>query len=448
MDKETLYKLDKWHEEDEFQKILDEISLMAEEEMSYDVISHLARALNNLGRYEEAIEKLLSVEEEGKNDFYWHFRIGYAYYYLEEFEKARDEFERAWELDQNDEDAMHFIGLCKEKLQEEAGFKQEDYDPYLYTEEQLKVVERHIERRIGHFNRVFHEIVSPDIHVDIAIIEPTPDRNYYTLVTMGMGAHRMTVPPNLEGENFDRAELVICLPPDWPLNSSSETWFWPIRWLKVMARLPGEQNTWLAWGHTVSNTEPFAENTRLSGMIVCNMEEFDEGADKCILPNGECINFYQIVPLYREEIDYKLRHSKEELLRMLDNIDYVVDLDRPSQCVSESDKKLAIPQEEIRTVLWDWYEPSGCKATDRIMVDGEKVGYMYREEPDPDMPDSGWRFLAGDEPDEYLNDPVNLGVYSLNTVCNYDPDIIPLLRAPYGTAYYRDETGKFKKRIV
>ena len=64
------------------------------------------------------------------------------------------------------------------------------------------------------------------------------------------------------------------------------------------------------------------------------------------------------------------------------------------------------------------------------------------------MPDSGWRFLAGDEPDEYLNDPVNLGVYSLNTVCNYDPDIIPLLRAPYGTAYYRDETGKFKKRIV
>lgn len=160
MDKETLYKLDKWHEEDEFQKILDEISLMAEEEMTYDVISHLARALNNLGRYEEAIEKLLSVEEEGKNDFYWHFRMGYAYYYLEEFEKARDEFERAWELDQNDEDAMHFIGLCKEKLQEEAGFKQEDYDPYLYTEEQLKVVERHIERRIGHFNRVFHEIVS------------------------------------------------------------------------------------------------------------------------------------------------------------------------------------------------------------------------------------------------------------------------------------------------
>ena len=36
-----------------------------------------------------------------------------------------------------------------------------------------------------------------------------------------------------------------------------------------------------------------------------------------------------------------------------------------------------------------------------------------------------------------------MGVYSLNTICNYDPDILPLLTAPYGTAYARGEDGKF-----
>ena len=77
------------------------------------------------------------------------------------------------------------------------------------------------------------------------------------------------------------------------------------------------------------------------------------------------------------------------------------------------------------------------------MVDGSRIGYMYREEPDPDMPDSGWRFTAGDESSDYMMDPDKAGIYSLNTVCNYDPDIIPLLDAPYGTAYYRDETGHF-----
>lgn len=55
----------------------------------------------------------------------------------------------------------------------------------------------------------------------------------------------------------------------------------------------------------------------------------------------------------------------------------------------------------------------------------------------------GWRFTAGDESSDYMMDPDKAGIYSLNTVCNYDPDIIPLLDAPYGTAYYRDETGHF-----
>ena len=65
---------------------------------------------------------------------------------------------------------------------------------YLYSSEldvYKRQVEAHIEQHFGHFSNVFHEIASPDIHVDIAIVEPTPERNYYTLVTMGMGAHRM-----------------------------------------------------------------------------------------------------------------------------------------------------------------------------------------------------------------------------------------------------------------
>ena len=39
-------------------------------------------------------------------------------------------------------------------------------------------------------------------------------------------------------------------------------------------------------------------------------------------------------------------------------------------------------------------------------VEGCKVGYCYREEPDGGW-DSGWRFTAGDESDEYMDDPNN-----------------------------------------
>lgn len=105
------------------------------------------------------------------------------------------------------------------------------------------------------------------------------------------------------------------------------------------------------------------------------------------------------------------------------------------------EKNWAMKADEMKPLLTDWEEPEGCLATDRILVDGCKVGYMYREEPSTDMPDSGWRFFAGDESDEYVNNTDYVGVYHLNTLCNYDPDIIPLLHAPYGTAYFRGPDG-------
>ncbi len=87
----------------------------------------------------------------------------------------------------------------------------------------------------------------------------------------------------------------------------------------------------------------------------------------------------------------------------------------------------------------------GCLAVDKITVEGKKVGYMYREEPSrPD--DSGWRFFSGEETEEYLGNLENIMIYDVNTIANYDPDIIPFLDAPYATAFGRDpETGEFVK---
>jgi hypothetical protein len=85
----------------------------------------------------------------------------------------------------------------------------------------------------------------------------------------------------------------------------------------------------------------------------------------------------------------------------------------------------------------------GCFATDEITVKGRRVGYAYREAPDHDV-DSGWRFTAGDESDEYMDDADNLGIYDVNTIANYDPDIIPLLESGVGSQFARDPgSGKF-----
>ena len=102
-----------------------------------------------------------------------------------------------------------------------------------------------------------------------------------------------------------------------------------------------------------------------------------------------------------------------------------------------------VKAEDMQNLLPDWEEANGCIATSRITVEGCKVGYCYREEPDGDW-DSGWRFTAGDESDEYMDDPNNAGIYKLNTICNDDPDIIPLLNTPAPCAFERDENGVFQ----
>ena len=80
----------------------------------------------------------------------------------------------------------------------------------------------------------------------------------------------------------------------------------------------------------------------------------------------------------------------------------------------------------------------GCIASNRITVDGMKVGYMYREDVDSSFPDSGWRFFAGDEDEEYTDNPDNFHIFDLNTICNYDNSIIKFLDSPYGSAYIRE----------
>ena len=78
-----------------------------------------------------------------------------------------------------------------------------------------------------------------------------------------------------------------------------------------------------------------------------------------------------------------------------------------------------------------------CFASDKITVASERVGYMYREAPDyPE--DSGWRFMSGTESDAYMDNASNHGIYDVNTIANYDPEIIPFLDAPVGSAYIRD----------
>ena len=216
---------------------------------------------------------------------------------------------------------------CDHSDNEDTQDEEEFSNPEVYTEEEMEAVEGHIQQYFGKVENVFHEIVSPDIHVDICMVPPTEERDYYTLVTMGMGAHRMNVPKELAEYKLERAELAIALPADWKLDQESmkdEKWYWPIRLLKSLARLPIASDTWLGFGHTMDNQEDFAENTKLCAAILTGPQGTQDGSEVCPLPGGEEVNFYQVIPLYEDELDYKLEHDADALLNKMRGISFVV----------------------------------------------------------------------------------------------------------------------------
>jgi hypothetical protein len=107
--------------------------------------------------------------------------------------------------------------------------------------------------------------------------------------------------------------------------------------------------------------------------------------------------------------------------------------------------KFKLKPEEIKEVI-----PSmgSCIASDKITVEGLLVGFMYREDPQ-DENDSGWRFIAGSETQDYIDDPVNSMIFEVNVIANYDPAIIPYLQLPIGSELERlsstDQFVKIKK---
>lgn len=448
--------LDQWNQEDEYQKIIDCLETLSNTQtLDYTLTCQLARAYNNIAdldkpeaeaQLERAEELLRSVADEGRNDPLWHYRLGYSLFCQDREEEALSCFQRTLELDPEDEDAKYFIKECEKYI------AAKQCHPEMYEQGDWDAVEAHLERYFGPCDNVFHEIMSPDIHVDIYIMKPTPERNYYVLSTFGMGAHRMNVPEELADRKLERAEIIVTLPPDWKIGQEGEEWYWPIRWLKILARLPIQEDGWLGWGHTIANPDdaPFADNTRLCGLILTEPQGFDEEAVCCPLPGGDEVNFYQMIPLHFEEMQFKIAHDAQTLLaRFAPERLKVVDIQRESVCAGDRpEKRFAIPREELKE-LYQGDGPQGCIATDRIMVDGQSVGYCWRVTPDPgdEAWDSGWRFTAGDESGDRMGDPDRSGVYALNTVCNYDPDIIPLLDSEPGTAWSRGEDGVFRPEL-
>ena len=207
-----------------------------------------------------------------------------------------------------------------------------------------EAVEAHLEAHLGPSDSVWHEIISDLVHVDVYMWRPTEARPIYTFVTVGMSDRPMTVPAEARQAGcVDRVELVVCLPADWPVPSDPHSiapWddpdaYFPIRWLKTLARLPHEYGTWLGFGHSIPNGDPpeaLASDTGLCAWVLLPPMTLPDDARELDLPDGGRLELYGIVALHRDEMERKLAQGVESLFDGFDDhgVNELLDVGRPS----------------------------------------------------------------------------------------------------------------------
>lgn len=173
-------------------------------------------------------------------------------------------------------------------------------------EAHLEEITAHVERCCGPVRRVLHEVISDLVHVDVLIADVAENHPYITLVTSGMS----DLPLKAKDGAPVRCELMIRVMANHELSKEAfedEANYWPIRKLKMLARMPHELDTFFAAGHTIATDPPTPVHPKSEFCALGLLEPIEEAARTLRTKDGLDIAFLQVVPLYREELEWKLK---------------------------------------------------------------------------------------------------------------------------------------------
>ena len=123
MDEKLEKKFNQLFEEDKHAEIVDFIEKIPESERDWQLVGWYVRSLNNCDEYERAVEVSLQYQSQGESDPLWHYRLGYAFWYLDRDEEAEASLLRAKELANEGDPVIEWID---ELLEQVESYKQQN----------------------------------------------------------------------------------------------------------------------------------------------------------------------------------------------------------------------------------------------------------------------------------------------------------------------------------
>ncbi len=260
----------------------------------------------------------LTIQYSTRDDDWWD-ALSFAEYY--ECDGIRQMILDKLEKDGIDYDSIE--PLTDDDFEEEISL--EDYYEEKLGKIAIEYDEADLQKKI--YDGKIRLISEVDLYIDV--IMPDENRDYITLVTVGMSEEPMAETD--EGQKF--AELLMKLPADWDVNLESlsdMTKSWPFRMLLKTAHLGHkfegayiDETTIIPSGNPNDAILYFDGDTELSSVMLCHSEDIPP----LKVDDEMTINFFTLIPITEEEAELVRKEGSETVKKRLPKGE-VVDMER------------------------------------------------------------------------------------------------------------------------
>lgn len=172
-----------------------------------------------------------------------------------------------------------------------------------------------LENRFG-AHRV-KSIVNP-LHTDqeLVILLLELDVPVTVVMTATLSNYQMPVLEKWQGREFN--EIYFCLPTYWDFEDYDNPNFsWIYTWLYKLERFVRDKNTWFGPGHTIPTANP---EVPISALM---KQEYFLFMDPVLLQKelapitvqGHSVQFLAIVPIFGDELDFKMGKGTQKFVR-------------------------------------------------------------------------------------------------------------------------------------
>lgn len=180
----------------------------------------------------------------------------------------------------------------------------------------MTLLQQALQDRFGE-HRV-QEFPTAEGEIPLLIIELELRSKITVVMTNGLSDFKMDVNEKLKGREYN--ELYFCLPSYWDwdaLDNPQMNWVYP--WIQRIAKHPIEKNTWYAPGHTLpagKEMNPLSTTMKQNSFLLSDPLLLEEHLKALELPE-KTIYFLAIIPLFKEELDYKIARGTFKFLRKM-----------------------------------------------------------------------------------------------------------------------------------